>query len=201
MTILEKIAANILFFLKKMSLTDKEKLKIAVEAHYKLHKRKGKSHTFTTYKNGGVNRATIYRWLPGSSENRCFFKVTRCVTFPYLHKVTSSVTVTSRRLVTHYVPVFVPLPSVVKKFQSFLLLKAICFHSRAVDTPGPSYQAFKTINNVIDSRNIFTARMPQLDAEKQKENSHGGISFKDLKSLQSRAPSHIDGQIASDQWL
>ena len=48
-----------------MSLTDQEKLKIAVEAHYQLHKRKGKSHTFTTYKNGGVNRATIYRWLPG----------------------------------------------------------------------------------------------------------------------------------------
>ena len=64
MAILEKITANILFF-EKMSLTDKEKLKIAVEAHYKLHKRKGKSHTFTTYKNGGVNRATIYRWLPG----------------------------------------------------------------------------------------------------------------------------------------
>ena len=49
MAILEEITANIPFF-KKMSLTDKEKLKIAVEAHYKLHKRKGKSHTFTTYK-------------------------------------------------------------------------------------------------------------------------------------------------------
>ena len=58
MTILEKIAANILLF-EKISPTDKDKLKIAVEAHYKLHKRKGKSHTFTTYKNGGVNRATI----------------------------------------------------------------------------------------------------------------------------------------------
>ena len=64
MAILEKIAAKILFF-EKMSPTDKEKLKIAVEAHYKLHKSKGKSHTFPTYKNGGVNRATIYRWLPG----------------------------------------------------------------------------------------------------------------------------------------
>ena len=68
MVILEKIAANILFF-KNMSLTDKEKLKIAVEAHYKLHKSKGKSHTFNTYKNGGVNRATNYRWL-----ERCFVK-------------------------------------------------------------------------------------------------------------------------------
>ena len=48
MAILEKIAANILFF-EKMSLTDKEKLKIAVEAHYKLHKSKGKSHTFTIF--------------------------------------------------------------------------------------------------------------------------------------------------------
>ena len=64
MAILEEIAANFPFF-EKMSPTDKEKLKIPVEAHYKLHKRKGKSHTFTTYKNGGVNRATIYRWLPG----------------------------------------------------------------------------------------------------------------------------------------
>ena len=70
MAILEEIAANILFF-EKMSLTDKEKLKIAVEAHYKLHKRKGKSHTFTTYKNGGVNRATSYRWLPGIFATFC----------------------------------------------------------------------------------------------------------------------------------
>ena len=58
MAILEEIAANFLFF-EKMSLTDKEKLKIPVEAHYKLHKSKGKSHTFNTYKNGGVNRAKI----------------------------------------------------------------------------------------------------------------------------------------------
>ena len=51
MAILEEITANIPFF-KKMSLTDKEKLKIAVEAHYKLHKSKGKYHTFNTLKNG-----------------------------------------------------------------------------------------------------------------------------------------------------
>ena len=55
---MEEIAVNILFF-EKMSLTDKEKLKIPVEAHYKLHKSKGTSHTFNTYKNGGVNRAKI----------------------------------------------------------------------------------------------------------------------------------------------
>ena len=58
MVILEEIAANFPFF-EKMSPTDKEKLKIPVEAHYKLHKSKGKSHTFNTYKNGGVNRAKI----------------------------------------------------------------------------------------------------------------------------------------------
>ena len=58
MAILEEIAANFPFF-EKMSPTDKEKVKIPVEAHYKLHKSKGKSHTFNTYKNGGVNRAKI----------------------------------------------------------------------------------------------------------------------------------------------
>ena len=58
MAILEDITANIPFF-EKMSRTDKEKLKIPVEAHYKFHKSKGKSHTFNTYKNGGVNRAKI----------------------------------------------------------------------------------------------------------------------------------------------
>lgn len=58
MAILEEIAANFPLF-EKMSPTDKEKLKIPVEAHYKLHKSKGKSHTFNTYKNGGVNRAKI----------------------------------------------------------------------------------------------------------------------------------------------
>ena len=42
---------------------DKEKLNIAVETHYRLDKTKGKLHTFTAYKNGGVNKATIYRWL------------------------------------------------------------------------------------------------------------------------------------------
>ena len=49
MAILEEIAANIPFF-EKMSPMDKEKRKIAVEAHCKLHKSKGKSHTFNTYK-------------------------------------------------------------------------------------------------------------------------------------------------------
>ena len=62
MAILEKIASHILSF-EKMSLIDKEKLKIAEETHYKLRKTKGKLHTFTAYKNGGVNKATIYRWL------------------------------------------------------------------------------------------------------------------------------------------
>ena len=52
MAILEEITANIPFF-EKMSPTDKEKLKIAVEAHYKLHKSKYKSDTFNTNKNGG----------------------------------------------------------------------------------------------------------------------------------------------------
>ena len=51
MAILEEIAANFPFF-EKMSPTDKEKLKIPVEAHYKLHKSKGKYHTFNTHKNG-----------------------------------------------------------------------------------------------------------------------------------------------------
>ena len=60
MAILEEIAANIPFC-KKMFPTDKQKLKFTVEAHYKLHKSKGKSHTFTTYRNGRVNRATIYQ--------------------------------------------------------------------------------------------------------------------------------------------
>ena len=57
-----------------------------------------------------------------SSENRCFFKVTRCRSVPQLLKLTSSVTVTSRRSVTCYVPVFVPLPSFDRyqyKLQSF----------------------------------------------------------------------------------
>ena len=74
MAILEEIAANFPFF-EKMSPTDKEKLKIPVEAHYKLHKRKGKSHTFTTYKNGGVNRATI---RAGHCQNSlCFVKAAK----------------------------------------------------------------------------------------------------------------------------
>ena len=56
MAILEKIASHILSF-EKMSLIDKEKLKIAEETHYKLQKTKGKLHNITGYKNGGVNRA------------------------------------------------------------------------------------------------------------------------------------------------
>ena len=55
MAILEKIASHILSF-EKMSLIDKEKLKIAEETHYKLQKTKGKLHNITVYKNGGVNR-------------------------------------------------------------------------------------------------------------------------------------------------
>ena len=62
MAILEEIASNILSF-KKMSLMDKEKLNIAVETHYRLDKTKGKLQTFTAYKNGGVNKATMYWWL------------------------------------------------------------------------------------------------------------------------------------------
>ena len=62
MVILEKIASHFLTF-AKMNPIDKEKLKIAVETHCKLHKTKGKLHTFTAYKNGGVNKATIYCWL------------------------------------------------------------------------------------------------------------------------------------------
>ena len=58
MSILEKIASPILSF-EKMSPIDKEKLKIAEETHYKLQKTKGKLHTITAYKNGGVNRASI----------------------------------------------------------------------------------------------------------------------------------------------
>ena len=65
MVILEKIASHFLTF-AKMNPIDKEKLKIAVETYCKLHKTKGKLHTFTAYKNGGVNKATIYR---------CFVKV------------------------------------------------------------------------------------------------------------------------------
>ena len=53
MAILEKIASHILFF-EKMSLIDKEKLKIAEETHYKLQKTKGKLYNITVYKNGGV---------------------------------------------------------------------------------------------------------------------------------------------------
>ena len=53
MVILEKIASHILSF-EKMSLIDKEKLKIAEETHYKLQKTKGKLHNITVYKNGGV---------------------------------------------------------------------------------------------------------------------------------------------------
>ena len=55
MAILEKIASHILSF-EKMSLIDKEKLKIAEETHYKLQKTKGKLHNITVYKNGGVLR-------------------------------------------------------------------------------------------------------------------------------------------------
>ena len=62
MAILEEIASNILPF-EKMSLVDNEKLNIAVETHYRLHKTKGKLHTFTALKIGRVNKATIYRWL------------------------------------------------------------------------------------------------------------------------------------------
>ena len=60
MSILEKIASPILSF-EKMSPIDKEKLKIAEETHYKLQKTKRKLHTITAYKNGGVNRVSIYR--------------------------------------------------------------------------------------------------------------------------------------------
>ena len=60
MAILEKIASHILSF-KKMSLIDKEKLKIAEETHYKLQKTRGKLHNITVYKNGGFNRASIYQ--------------------------------------------------------------------------------------------------------------------------------------------
>ena len=49
-----------------------------------------------------------------SSENRCFFKETRCRYVLLLLKVTSSVTVSSRRIVTRYLPFFVPLPSIKK---------------------------------------------------------------------------------------
>ena len=53
MAILEKTASHILSF-EKISLIDKEKLKIAKETHYKLQKTKGKLHYITVYKNGGV---------------------------------------------------------------------------------------------------------------------------------------------------
>ena len=55
MVILEEIASHFLTF-AKMNPIDEEKLKITVETHYKLHKTKGKLHTFTAYKNGGANR-------------------------------------------------------------------------------------------------------------------------------------------------
>ena len=60
MSILEKIASHILPF-EKVSLIGKEKLKIAEETHYKLQNTKGKLHTIIAYKNGGVNRASIYQ--------------------------------------------------------------------------------------------------------------------------------------------
>ena len=68
MAILEKIASHILSF-EKMSLIDKEKLKIAEETHYKLQKTKGKLHNITVYKNGGVNRASIYQQLERVNED------------------------------------------------------------------------------------------------------------------------------------
>ena len=55
MVFLEKIVSHILSY-KKMSLIDKEKLKIAEETHFKLQKTKGKLHNITGYKNGGVIR-------------------------------------------------------------------------------------------------------------------------------------------------
>ena len=68
MAILEKTASHILSF-QKMSLIDKEKLKIAEETHYKLQKTKGKLHNITVYKNGGVNRASIYQQLERVNED------------------------------------------------------------------------------------------------------------------------------------
>ena len=80
MAILEEVAANILFF-EKMSPTYKEKQTMAVEAHYKLYKSKGKSHTFNTYKNGGVNRAKI--WAAHCQNSLCFVKAPKGT--PELH--------------------------------------------------------------------------------------------------------------------
>ena len=62
MVILEEIASHFLTF-AKMNPIDQEKLKIAVEAHYKLQKSKDKSDTFNTtlrclIVNTGLLRAT-----------------------------------------------------------------------------------------------------------------------------------------------
>ena len=59
MAILEKIASHSLSF-EKMSLIDKEKLKIAEETHYKLQKTKGKLHTSLFTKMVGY-RASVYQ--------------------------------------------------------------------------------------------------------------------------------------------
>ena len=55
MAILEKIASHILSY-KKMSLIDKDLLKITEETHFKLQNTKGKLHNITAYKNGGFIR-------------------------------------------------------------------------------------------------------------------------------------------------
>ena len=41
----------------------KKSLKIAITEFYKLNSSKGKEYTFKNFKNGGVQKSTIYRWL------------------------------------------------------------------------------------------------------------------------------------------
>ena len=41
----------------------KKSLKTAIIEFYKLNSNKGKEYTFKHFKNGGVHKATIYRWI------------------------------------------------------------------------------------------------------------------------------------------
>ena len=52
-----------------MNGDNKKSLKTAVFEFFKLNSDKGKEYTFKHFKNGGVHKATIYRWLEKIEKN------------------------------------------------------------------------------------------------------------------------------------
>ena len=53
---------------------NKKSLKTAIIEFYKLNSSKGKEYTFKNFKNGGVHKATIYRWLEKIEKRYCHLR-------------------------------------------------------------------------------------------------------------------------------